>query len=127
MTVEAWHRLASLVGSNASPPWVPAEFPLSSGRRAHVRDWNPSSVARIDERDVQVLVLLLEHKVLTTHQIASLCFRSVPIWSPLSSSSCLAMQDRARARAILVSFCSNHDSGTALPLLRVVAFGVEAP
>jgi hypothetical protein len=31
----------------------------------------------IDERDHQVLLLLLEHKVLTTHQIASLCFRSL--------------------------------------------------
>jgi hypothetical protein len=26
-----------------------------------------------------------------------------------------------------VSFCSNHDLGTALPLLRWVAFGKEAP
>jgi hypothetical protein len=31
----------------------------------------------IDERDQQVLLLLLEHKVLTTHQITSLCFRSL--------------------------------------------------
>ncbi len=31
----------------------------------------------IDERDLQVLLLLLEHKVLTTHQISSLCFRSL--------------------------------------------------
>jgi hypothetical protein len=31
----------------------------------------------IDERDHQVLLLLLEHKVLTTHQITSLCFRSL--------------------------------------------------
>jgi hypothetical protein len=27
----------------------------------------------------------------------------------------ISLVDRARARAILVSFCSNHDSGTALP------------
>jgi hypothetical protein len=32
-----------------------------------------------------------------------------------------------RARAMLGFFCSNHDSGTALPPLRVVAFGKEAP
>jgi Replication-relaxation len=31
----------------------------------------------LDERDHQVLLLLLEHKVLTTHQIASLCFKSL--------------------------------------------------
>jgi hypothetical protein len=31
----------------------------------------------IDERDHQVLLLLLEHKVLTTHQITALCFRSL--------------------------------------------------
>jgi hypothetical protein len=31
----------------------------------------------IDERDVQVMFLLLEHKILTTHQITSLCFRSL--------------------------------------------------
>jgi hypothetical protein len=31
----------------------------------------------IDERDLQVLLLLLEHKILTTHQITSLCFRSL--------------------------------------------------
>jgi Replication-relaxation len=31
----------------------------------------------IDERDVQVLLLLLEQKVLTTHQLTSLCFRSL--------------------------------------------------
>jgi Replication-relaxation len=31
----------------------------------------------IDERDLQVLLHLLEHKVLTTHQITSLCFRSL--------------------------------------------------
>jgi len=39
----------------------------------------------------------------------------------------VSLVDRARARAILVLFCSNHDSGTALPPLRVVAFGEEAP
>ena len=39
----------------------------------------------------------------------------------------VSLVDRALARAILVSFCSNHDLGTALPLLRVVAFGEEAP
>jgi hypothetical protein len=39
----------------------------------------------------------------------------------------VSLIDRARARAIFVSFCSNHDSGTAFPLLRVVAFGEEAP
>jgi hypothetical protein len=27
----------------------------------------------------------------------------------------------------VVSFCSNHVLGTALPLLRWVAFGIEAP
>jgi Replication-relaxation len=31
----------------------------------------------IDERDHQVLLLLLDHKILTTHQITSLCFRSL--------------------------------------------------
>jgi hypothetical protein len=31
----------------------------------------------IDERDLQVLLHLLEHKILTTHQITSLCFRSL--------------------------------------------------
>jgi len=31
----------------------------------------------IDERDHQVLLHLLEHKILTTHQITSLCFRSL--------------------------------------------------
>jgi hypothetical protein len=39
----------------------------------------------------------------------------------------VSLIDRPRALAILVSFCSNHDSGTALPLLRFVAFGEEAP
>ena len=41
---------------------------------------NETNIARasaIDERDHQVLLLLLEHKVLTTHQIASLHFRSL--------------------------------------------------
>jgi hypothetical protein len=31
----------------------------------------------IDERDLQVLLHVLEHKILTTHQISSLCFRSL--------------------------------------------------
>ena len=31
----------------------------------------------IDERDHQVLLHLLEHKILTTHQLTSLCFRSL--------------------------------------------------
>jgi hypothetical protein len=31
----------------------------------------------LDERDGQVLVSLLDHKVLTTDQIKNLCFRSV--------------------------------------------------
>jgi hypothetical protein len=31
----------------------------------------------IDERDLQVLLHLLDHKILTTHQITSLCFRSL--------------------------------------------------
>jgi hypothetical protein len=39
----------------------------------------------------------------------------------------VSLIDRARARARYVWFCSKHDSGIALPLLRVVAFGVEAP
>ena len=39
----------------------------------------------------------------------------------------VSLVDRARAPARYVSFCSNHDSGTALPPLRVVAFGEEAP
>jgi hypothetical protein len=39
----------------------------------------------------------------------------------------VSLIDRARARARCGFFCSNHDSGTALPPLRVVAFGVEAP
>jgi Replication-relaxation len=45
-----------------------------------VRAERNESVARasaIDERDHQVLLLLLDHKVLTTHQIRSLCFRSL--------------------------------------------------
>jgi hypothetical protein len=36
-----------------------------------------NSYRAIDERDHQVLLLLLEHKILTTHQITSLCFRSL--------------------------------------------------
>jgi hypothetical protein len=36
-----------------------------------------ASASAIDERDHQVLLLLLEHKILTTHQITSLCFRSL--------------------------------------------------
>ena len=31
----------------------------------------------IDERDLAILLSLLEHKIVTTHQIASLCFRSL--------------------------------------------------
>jgi hypothetical protein len=47
VAVEAWRRLTRrLVGCDASPEWVPAEFPLSSGRRARVPGTNPSSVAR---------------------------------------------------------------------------------
>jgi hypothetical protein len=45
-----------------------------------VRAERNASLARasaIDERDHQVLLLLLEHKILTTHQITSLCFRSL--------------------------------------------------
>jgi hypothetical protein len=38
---------------------------------------NESRASAIDERDHQILLLLLEHKVLTTHQIQSLCFRSL--------------------------------------------------
>jgi Replication-relaxation len=38
---------------------------------------NVSRARAIDERDVQVLHHLLEHKILTTHQIASLHFRSL--------------------------------------------------
>jgi Replication-relaxation len=51
--------------------------------RAVPESWleqNETSIAResaIDERDHQVLLHLLEHKILTTHQIASLCFRSL--------------------------------------------------
>jgi hypothetical protein len=36
-----------------------------------------SRASAIDERDHQVLLHLLEHKILTTHQITSLCFRSL--------------------------------------------------
>jgi hypothetical protein len=39
----------------------------------------------------------------------------------------VSLVDRVRAPARYVSFCSNHDSGTALPLIRFVAFGEEAP
>jgi hypothetical protein len=45
-----------------------------------VRAERNASLARasaIDERDHHVLLLLLEHKILTTHQITSLCFRSL--------------------------------------------------
>jgi hypothetical protein len=38
---------------------------------------NVSRASAIDERDLQVLLHLLEHKVLTTHQITSLHFRSL--------------------------------------------------
>ena len=38
---------------------------------------NVSRASAIDERDHQVLLHLLEHKILTTHQIASLCFGSL--------------------------------------------------
>ncbi len=41
------------------------------------RNENRAHASTIDERDHQVLLLLLEHKVLTTHQITSLCFRSL--------------------------------------------------
>jgi hypothetical protein len=34
-------------------------------------------VVSLDERDLAILQILLEHKVLTTHQIKSLCFRSL--------------------------------------------------
>ncbi len=36
-----------------------------------------SRASAIDERDHRVLLLLLEHKILTTHQISSLCFKSL--------------------------------------------------
>jgi hypothetical protein len=48
--------------------------------RIMVRAERNVSLARaraIDERDHQVLLHLLEHKILTTHQIASLHFRSL--------------------------------------------------
>jgi Replication-relaxation len=38
---------------------------------------NVSRASAIDERDLQVLLHLLEHKILTTHQITSLLFRSL--------------------------------------------------
>jgi len=41
------------------------------------RNISRARASAIDERDVQVLLLLLEHKILTTHQITSLCFRSL--------------------------------------------------
>jgi hypothetical protein len=41
------------------------------------RNVSLARASAIDERDLQVLLLLLEHKILTTHQIASLCFRSL--------------------------------------------------
>jgi hypothetical protein len=41
------------------------------------RNEHRARASAIDERDVQVLLLLLEHKILTTHQITSLCFRSL--------------------------------------------------
>jgi Replication-relaxation len=44
--------------------------------RAERNDYRARASA-IDERDLQVLLLLLEHKVLTTHQVSSLHFRSL--------------------------------------------------
>jgi Replication-relaxation len=44
--------------------------------RAEQNEYHARASA-IDERDLQVLLLLLEHKILTTHQITSLCFRSL--------------------------------------------------
>jgi hypothetical protein len=41
------------------------------------QDVSRARASAIDERDHQVLLLLLEHKILTTHQITSLCFRSL--------------------------------------------------
>jgi hypothetical protein len=41
------------------------------------RNVSLARASAIDERDHQVLLLLLEHKILTTHQISSLCFRSL--------------------------------------------------
>jgi hypothetical protein len=41
------------------------------------RNVSLARASAIDERDHQVLLLLLEHKILTTHQITSLCFRSL--------------------------------------------------
>jgi hypothetical protein len=41
------------------------------------RNESRARASAIDERDHQVLLLLLEHKVLTTHQITSLHFRSL--------------------------------------------------
>jgi hypothetical protein len=44
--------------------------------RAERNEYRPRASA-IDERDLQVLLHLLEHKILTTHQITSLHFRSL--------------------------------------------------
>jgi len=41
------------------------------------RNENLTRASAIDERDHQVLLHLLDHKILTTHQISSLCFRSL--------------------------------------------------
>jgi hypothetical protein len=41
------------------------------------RNLSRARESAIDERDLQVLLHLLEHKILTTHQITSLCFRSL--------------------------------------------------
>jgi Replication-relaxation len=41
------------------------------------RNVSRARASPIDERDLQVLLHLLEHKILTTHQISSLCFRSL--------------------------------------------------
>jgi hypothetical protein len=41
------------------------------------RNVSLARASAIDERDLQVLLHLLEHKILTTHQITSLCFRSL--------------------------------------------------
>jgi hypothetical protein len=45
---------------------------VRAGRNDHL-----AGASAIDERDHQVLLLLLEHKILTTYQITSLCFRSL--------------------------------------------------
>jgi hypothetical protein len=41
------------------------------------RNVSRARASALDERDHQVLLHLLEHKILTTHQITSLCFRSL--------------------------------------------------